>query len=101
MLFYFSCSATYFFVYTLGIVLQICFAALISYVLVKEGEHKEYNTFDSIASGCIKYTPMNCLMFIGIGFGIGTGAIIFGLGGASIMNPVLILLGFDPLVLLY
>ena len=82
----------------MGIVLQILFAVLISHILIKEAENKEYNAFENISSGNIKYTISSCFIFCVLGIGIGLGSILFGLGGGSITNPLLIMLGFDPLV---
>ncbi len=84
--------------YVLGIVLQILFVVVISHILIKEAEKREYNAFENIASGNINYTVLNCSMFSVLGVGIGIGSILFGLGGGSITNPLLIMLGFDPLV---
>jgi uncharacterized membrane protein YfcA len=67
--------------------------------LIKEGEKREFNAFENISSGNINYTVLNCIMFSVLGFGIGMGSILFGLGGGSITNPLLMMLGFDPLVI--
>jgi uncharacterized membrane protein YfcA len=67
--------------------------------LIKEAEKREFNAFENISSGNINYNVLNCIMFSVLGFGIGMGSILFGLGGGSITNPLLMMLGFDPLVI--
>jgi len=91
------CSGIYFFVYVLGIVIQLTLSALIFYILIKEATVREYNAFENISSGYIRYDLTNCFLFSALGMAIGLGSILFGLGGGSITNPLLIMSGFDPL----
>ena len=98
MLFNFSCSTTYFFIYSLGIILQLLCAVLVSYILVIQADSKEHDAFENISSGNINFSASTCFYLCVLGVGIGLGSILFGLGGGSVMNPLFIMLGFDPLV---
>ena len=69
--------------------------------MIVQEQSKEYNAFENISSGNIKYSSLTCIYMIIMGIGIGICSILFGLGGGSVTNPLLIMLGFDPLVRYY
>ena len=73
---------------------------MISIILIKEARLK-VDQLENIHSGNINYTGFDCFLLSLLGFTIGFGGILFGLAGGAIINPLLILIGFDPLVLLY
>jgi len=89
------CSDMYFIVYSLGMVLQLKVVIFISYILIRESRIK--HSIENVSSGRIKYTALNCFQLFLIGSFIGFGSILFGLAGGSIVNPMLLYLGFDPL----
>ena len=88
----------YFVIYSLGILLQLCCAVLISYILIVQEQSKEYNAFENISSGNIKYSALTCFYMSFLGLGNGVCTILL---GVSVTNPLLIMLGFDPLVRYY
>jgi uncharacterized membrane protein YfcA len=58
------------------------------------------NVIEDVSSGKLNYTLPRCLTLSLLGFIIGLGAVFFGLSGGAIINPLLILIGFDPLVMI-
>jgi uncharacterized membrane protein YfcA len=60
---------------------------------------KHLNSEEDLTSGNIKFTTNRCLFLSTIGLFIGFGAILFGMTGGAIINPLLIYIGFDALVI--
>jgi uncharacterized membrane protein YfcA len=70
------------------------------WILVKQ-QNEQKNVYNDIKSGSISYSFGNCLYISMVGLFIGIMSVIFGAGGGSINNIMLILIGFDPLVKKY
>ena len=78
---------------------QILCVIMISFLLIKQTSGIQF-TKTEISSGNIKYTTKRCFLLGLLGFANGWGGTVFGLSGGSIMNPLLIFIGFDPLVII-
>ena len=63
--------------------------------MIVQEQSKEYNAFENISSGNIKYSALTCFYMSFLGLGNGVCTILL---GVSVSNPLLIMLGFDPLV---
>ena len=79
---------------TIGYILVCIFVSLLSYIVVKrEGDEKKEITGEN------SYDAEHPILFTCFGFIIGFFASILGIGGATLLTPIFIAFGYEPVVI--